>query len=1329
MSTTNNLSGYGPSALCRKNYFNSETDDFELWEVKFVAFLRLNKLHSVLTTDPTADTRATYTDLNEQVFAALVQCIDDKSLSLIIRDAKDDGKKALKILRDHYIGSTKPRVIALYTELTSLKMGGTESVTDYLIRGETASTRLKQAGETVSESLLIAMVLKGLPDTYKTFSTVIAQADSSTLDFEKFKISLRNYEENENCRMAHCGNNDTVLKVENNARNFTCYGCGEKGHKKNECSRAKQNATGAKPKRYCVNCRTNTHDTKFCRKASSAKAFKNKKQEDFSEEDGNGVFLFKVSVSKIDAYNDNKNDNFLIDSGATANIICDRDRFIRFDENFDSTKHLIELADSSQQQNVVVARGDAKINLCDSTGVNRTVILKDSLLIPTFKQDIISVKSVTRHGVKVIFGPDNSQMIAPNGTIFNIAQKGKLYYINSIKSSPCKEKSLEEWHQIMGHCNENDVLKLEGVVKGMKISNKDDFQCSTCVKGKMTQFRNHDEDPKATQRLELVHTDISGPVEIASMEGSRYSINFIDDYSGLATVYFLKNKNDAAAATERFIADMAPYGQIKRLRSDNGTEYTSSDFRKVMTDNKIKQEFSSPYSPHQNGTAERFWRTIYNMARCLLNQNELPKYLWSYAVRAATYIRNRCYNNRLQMTPFEAFTSLKPDVSKMEVFGCRCFAYVQDTKKLDDRAREGRFVGYDPLSPAYLVYFGQDRKVKRVRCVKFFKEDPTCEEECFPLLPGPISDENKTEDEARSKHDAPKEQSIKKQLEDLSTEQVERRHPIRERKKPKYLQDYETSEDVSADDPQETASSCTIHYFCKISDIPTTHKEAMASANKDQWQSAMEEEIKALKENDTFELAPRENKKVVGGRWVYSTKEDESGNEICKARYVAKGYLQVQNQDYSETFSPTAKLTSIRMLMDLATKENLTIHQMDVKRAYLNADIDHEIYVEQPPGFIEDGDDGQQLVYRLKKSLYGLKQSGRNWNALLDDFLCKLKFTQSQNDNCVYTRNSEGIMTIIIVWVDDLIIASNNTKCIDIIKRALCSKFSMKDFGLISNFLGIQFELNNAYVKMHQSKFIGKILSRFKMSDCNPKSTPCDPGTIKIDSNIDSQPLTDCRIYREIVGSLIYLMTCTRPDICYVVTKLSQNLANPTNAHLNLAKRVLKYLKGTQNQGIVYFKDDESINLFGYSDSDWGNSGDRRSISGYCFKLSENSAVISWKCRKQPTVALSTCEAEYMALANSIQEGIFLQNLLADFLGKNPCPITIYVDNKGTIDLAKNPVQHQRSKHIDIKFHFIRYHIQTGQIDVVYVPSKENIADLFTKPSTSLNLKRFKLVT
>ena len=237
----------------------------------------------------------------------------------------------------------------------------------------------------------------------------------------------------------------------------------------------------------------------------------------------------------------------------------------------------------------------------------------------------------------------------------------------------------------------------------------------------MIETRNHKADAKATKPLELVHTDLSGMITPTSYENSKYCITFVDDYTGVINVYFLKNKNDAVSATARYIADMSPFGNIGRLRCDNGTEYTSSEFRELMIKHKIRQEYSSPYSPHQNGTSERSWKTLFDMARCMLLESNMPKQLWNYATRLAAFTRNRCYSSRLNATPFEALTGKKPNLAKMQPFGKKCFAYIQQKKKLDDRAAEGNFVGFDPLSPAYLVYFPTSRSIKRIRSVKFFE--------------------------------------------------------------------------------------------------------------------------------------------------------------------------------------------------------------------------------------------------------------------------------------------------------------------------------------------------------------------------------------------------------------------------------------------------------------------------------------------------------------------------------------------------------------------------------------------------------------------------------
>lgn len=552
----------------------------------------------------------------------------------------------------------------------------------------------------------------------------------------------------------------------------------------------------------------------------------------------------------------------------------------------------------------------------------------------------------------------------------------------------------------------------------------------------------------------------------------------------------------------------------------------------------------------------------------------------------------------------------------------------------------------------------------------------------------------------------------------------QRRYPERIRKKPKHLNDF-----VNPEEDPETVGY-TIHSVYKVLNIPVTYREAISSDDSDEWHQAMTDEMASLKENKTFELAPRPtDKSVIGGKWVYSVKTGLNNEQRFKARYVAKGYSQVESIDYHETFSPTAKLTSVRMLMQTAVQEDLLVHQMDVKTAYLNAEIDCEIFVEQPPGFVVKSDKSD-LVLKLKRSLYGLRQSGRNWNHLLHSFLINLGFEQSLSDNCVYSRNDVNGKVIMMIYVDDLIIAASCKDILTEIKSTLSSRFKMKDFGTISYFLGIEFKITENCIEMNQCRYAEKILSKFNMSNCKPKAVPCDLNINNCCLNKDSKELEDPRMFREIIGNLLYLMTCTRPDICFAVSKLSQFLSKPTYEHLNLSKTVLKYLKGTVNHGLKFVKSEEPLQLIGYCDSDWGSSTvDRRSISGYCFKLSNCGSLISWRSKKQPTVALSTCEAEYIALTFAIQEGKFVRSVLCDLLNNELIPINLYCDNQGSIKLAKNPINHQRSKHIDIRYHYIRTEVTLGNVFLHYIPSGDNVADIYTKPVSKNTFEKFRVVS
>ena len=328
----------------------------------------------------------------------------------------------------------------------------------------------------------------------------------------------------------------------------------------------------------------------------------------------------------------------------------------------------------------------------------------------------------------------------------------------------------------------------------------------------------------------------------------------------------------------------------------------------------------------------------------------------------------------------------------------------------------------------------------------------------------------------------------------------------------------------------------------------------------------MHEELESLKENDVFELTNLpEGKKTVGSKWVNTTKENPDGSKRYKSRFVALGFSQKKGIDYGETFSPTANITSIRILMQMVVQYDLIVHQMDVKTAYLHAPIDNEIFVEQPEGFKTN-----KLVYRLNKSLYGLKQSGRNWNKMLHECLIQNDFIQNPADHCVYMKQNKRLL--IASWVDDLIIAADKVISLSNIKKILMSEFKMKDLGKLNHFIGIYFHITQGCVKMNQNNYIGRVLERFNMSNCKPRATPCE---LKMDLSGNSDPV-DSRKYREIIGSLIYIMTCTRPDLSYAVGKLSQYLSEPRQQHWVAAKHILKYLRGTSHYELRYQKSLES---------------------------------------------------------------------------------------------------------------------------------------------------------
>lgn len=430
-------------------------------------------------------------------------------------------------------------------------------------------------------------------------------------------------------------------------------------------------------------------------------------------------------------------------------------------------------------------------------------------------------------------------------------------------------------------------------------------------------------------------------------------------------------------------------------------------------------------------------------------------------------------------------------------------------------------------------------------------------------------------------------------------------------------------------------------------DEPLTFSEAMASPEAERWKEAMDAEYQSLVDNDTWELVPLPpGRKAITSKWLFKVKQNSDGEiDRFKARLVARGFTQQEGIDYQETFSPVVKFQTIRAILAVAAAKDLELQQMDFSTAFLNGVLEEELFMAQPKGY-ERG--GKNLVCRLKKSIYGLKQASRAWNQVVNAFFEEHGFSRSNADSCVYVKAEKDMILIIAIYVDDLILASNDLEALNNLKNLLMKNFKMKDLGELKFFLGMEISRDRQAKKIYlsQQRYLKDILRRFGMQDCKAVVTPLEDG-LKLSKELplgtekgEEEPVDG--IYRSIIGSLMYAMIATRPDIAYAVGLLSRFMVNPGKRHLECAKRVLRYLRGTISLSLEFSGD---LLLKGFSDADWAGCPDeRKSTSGFVFYL--GNGAISWKSSRQTTVALSSTEAEYIALCTAAREGIWLRRLL-----------------------------------------------------------------------------------
>lgn len=499
--------------------------------------------------------------------------------------------------------------------------------------------------------------------------------------------------------------------------------------------------------------------------------------------------------------------------------------------------------------------------------------------------------------------------------------------------------------------------------------------------------------------------------------------------------------------------------------------------------------------------------------------------------------------------------------------------------------------------------------------------------------------------------------------------------------------------------------TCTVNQLSSVS-IPRNLQEALLDQ---QWKKAMDEEMDALQRNSTWELVDKPHGyRIVGCRWVFTIKMNSDGSiDRYKARLVAKGYTQTYGIDYEETFAPVAKINTIRILISLAANQEWPLHQFDVKNAFLNGNLEEEVYMELPPG-VMDSEKGK--VCKLKKALYGLKQSPRAWFGRFTKSMKAFGYRQSNSDHTLFIKRKASKLTALIVYVDDMVVTGSDTEEIEALKKYLSQEFEMKDLGQLKYFLGIEVARSIQGISMSQRKYTLDLLAETGMLDCKPVDTP-------IEANhqlgmFPNQSPCDKGRYQRLVGRLIYL-SHTRPDIAYAISVVSQFMHNPSKDHMKAVLRILRYLKKSPGKGLL-FKKGGNMEVMGYTDADWaGNAMNMRSTSGYFMFVCGN--LVTFRSKKQKVVARSSAESEFRGMAHGVCELLWIRNILKDLGFIIIKAMNLHCDNKAAIMIGHNPIQHDRMKHVEVDRFFIRENIDKGYICFPFVKSEDQLADILTK--------------
>lgn len=1332
-----------PAAFAGMNVDKLEgANNYNTWKFQLKMILTLESLWECVES-------ASVTDQPKDQRALARICLSVRSSCFqYVRDCVT-AKQAWQRLANVFEDKGLYRRVLLLRQLHRIEYGMFSCMTDYVDSVMTKVQQLADIGKIIEDAEVAELLLSGLPQEFDALvSNLETACITNTLSSELVRTRLIQ----EDSRKQNFENSaDTAYFTKNRKEQrseIICHYCKKTGHIKSRCFKLKKE-----------------------------KERKNSKNEDAS-------MVATAFLVKSDA-------GWLVDSGCTAHMCCDLSYFSDFVE----CTNYVNIANDDKLE----CLGKGTISIINGNVVRK---LLNVLYVPKLSHNLLSVSCLTRENLTVSFdkrgcficdkSSGNPIMFASNNNgLFRVhlgvRTSSKRYSQGVYSSLLCDRQEsksaqvavhslpIDVWHRRLGHLGMQGLCTLKnGGATGILFQTENDQvlkECIACLEGKMSakQFPVG-EARRATQSLELIHSDVCGPLQQSSWSDARYLVMFTDDYTRKSFGYLMKHKSEVLSHFINFkvLVEKQVGLPIKVLRTDGGGEYVNHDFIKYLQQHGIIHQRTIPYCPNQNGVSECLNRTLMEKARCMLQGAGLCGRYWGEAVMTAIYLKNRSPTAALSgLTPEEIWTGSKPDLRHLHVFGCIAYSLVPEQKrrKLDPKSKKLVFVGYsetskgyrlsDPSDPTKVILsrnvafienkfynFNENTEPKNTIFYEFmtFNENNdnvfsnnaqesvgSCEHLVYENTGNNshVSDGDVyctgSEDEgvpAASPAHGGVHQDCVTPASEVAAEGgdsrlspvplVSQQRPVRSTRSrlPVKYTDYETDFSLLAQDYPLAE--------------PRSFEEAVSLPDNHEWKVAMKNELQSMISNNVWKLVDRPpNVNVVKCKWVYKLKYDAKGNfQKFKARLVARGFTQIKGVDYNDTFSPVVRHSTLRILFVIANQLDLNIDHVDVATAFLNGELEETIYMEQPPGFsCKDSN----KVCLLLKGIYGLKQASRNWNAKVHKLLTSNGYLQSKCEPCVYFKCSDREIIITALYVDDFYVFYSTKD--NALFPLLESNFNVCNLGSLKNCLGMNIERDreNGILKINQSEYIKLLLKRFRMENCKVAKTPMPTNCKLIKGDINL--CDDQYNYRQLMGCLLYLSVCTRPDISHACSQLSQfnNCFDVT--HWQAAKRILRYLAGTINYSLYCYKSSK-LNLTAYADADWANDPtDRRSYSGFVVKLGNN--VINWESRKQKCVALSSTEAEYLAITDVCKDISFIRSFLSEIF-PNEYHVTIFNDNQSAQKLLQTKeYNHKRTKHIDIRYHFVKDLIQNNVVTIKYLQTDCMMADVLTKPLGTVKHERF----